>query len=149
MIIHCICKNIDVHRKFVLTRECSSTIWLVNAVSDWLNAVTCQNKFTTPPHQYGRLIYILTILCDYLLYVITYYMLYSISVFTTRNKQRRGWKGPTDLFWIWKKLTWESKVSKQKFPLHFHGLSLMWIDIFIAKLAVRVYMNYQCSRATM
>ena len=29
--------------------------YLSMLLSDWLNAVTCQNKFTTPPHQCGRL----------------------------------------------------------------------------------------------
>ena len=29
--------------------------WLCYMISDWLNAVTCENKFATPPHQYGRL----------------------------------------------------------------------------------------------
>lgn len=50
-------QGIDYHSEFLLKCDYSSTIWSVNAViwlnADWLHAVTCQNKFTTPPHQYG------------------------------------------------------------------------------------------------
>ena len=38
-------------RKFALTRDKNSTIWLVNALILLVSIVTRQNKSITPPHQ--------------------------------------------------------------------------------------------------